>query len=278
MKKYQACLAFLFCLFAAQLHSQNVGNVISMVRNGQVYVQFLLDAKFYNEFNVSLYVSRDNGQTFEGPLKEVSGDIGKVKNKGIKTIIWDAMKEMPFVSETLIFEVRAEIIRTKPRKSFYLMYVGNPTTYFGLRTGMLGRVGFYVELRGNMMALETEKYTYKDSVVNYNQPGYFNFTGSNGYSALSGLVGINYQPGKNFFLYLGAGYGKEDYLMKIDNFNYDGDVKTGSSFVKYDKYSASGVEVNLGVMVRIKSLILSAGGTMLNFNSFGGTAGVGVSF
>ncbi len=278
MKNYPAGLALFFCFFMASIQGQNVGKVISMVRNGQVYVQFLLESKFYQEFNVSLYVSRDNGQTFEGPLTSVTGDVGKVKTKGIKTIIWDAMKEMPFVSETLVFDVRAEITRNRPRKSFYLMYVGNPTTYFGLRAGMLGRVGFYVELRGNMMARETEKYTYKDSLVNYNQPGYFNFTGSNGYSAMSGLVGINYQPGKNFFLYLGAGYGKEDYLMKIDEFSYEGDVKTGSSYVKYENYSNSGVEVNLGIMVRIKAVMLSAGGTMLNFKAFGGTAGVGVSF
>jgi len=277
MKKHQLGLILLLFHLVCSLNAQKVGNVSSEVRNGKVYVHYLVDAKFYNEFNISLYVSRDNGQTYVGPLKEVTGDIGKVNKEGLKTIVWDPMKEMPFVSEILIFDVRAEIIRNKPKQSFFLMYVGNSITYLGLRAGLLGRVGFYAEVRGNLMALNTGKYNYNDGIVNYDQPGYYNFTGSNGYAAFSVLIGVNYQPIKNLFLYLGTGYGKEDYLMKIDEFSYDGDVNTGSSYVKYDQYSNSGVEINLGVMYRIKMLMLSGGATMINLKTFGWTAGIGIS-
>ncbi|NCA77505.1 MAG: hypothetical protein EOM90_14325 [Alphaproteobacteria bacterium] len=277
MKQYQLGLILLFCHLVFILNAQKVGSVGSEVRNGKVYVHYLVDAKFYNEFNISLYVSRDNGQTYIGPLKEVTGDIGKVNKEGWKTIVWDPMKEMPFVSETLIFDVRAEIIRNKPMQSFFMMFVGNTTTYFGLRAGLLGRVGFYAELRGNLMAMNTGEFSYQDGTVDYNQPGYYTFTGSNGYAAFSALVGVNYQPAKKFFLYLGAGYGKEDYLMKIDEFSYDGDINIGSSYVKYDQYSHSGVEIDLGVMYRIKMLMLSGGATMINFKTFGWTAGIGIS-
>ena len=278
MKKHHSVLVILLFFFMSGVNAQKIGDVTSEVKDGKVLVHYILDAKFYNELKVSLYVSRDNGQTFEGPLKAVYGDTGKVRSKGIKTIIWDPMKEMPFVTETLVFDVRAEITRNKPKQSFYLMYVGNATTYLGLRAGMLGRIGFYAELRGNLDGLNSGKYSYKDSTVNYNQSGYYNFTGSNGYAAFSALAGINFQPAKNFFLSLGVGYGKEDYLMKIDEFNYEGDVYTGSSYVKYDQYSNSGVEIDLGAMYRIKMLMLSAGGTMINFNTFGWTAGIGLSF
>jgi len=277
MNKHQFGLILLLFHVVSSLNAQRVGNVSSEVRNGKIYIHYLLDAKFYNEFNISLYVSRDNGQTYVGPLKEVTGDIGKVNKEGLKIIVWDPMKEMPFVSETLIFDVRAEIIRNKPKQSFFLMYVGNSITYLGLRAGLLGRVGFYAEVRGNLMALNTGKYDYNDGIVNYDQPGYYNFTGSNGYSAFSALIGVNYQPIKNLFFYLGTGYGKEDYLMKIDEFSYDGDVNTGNSYVKYDQYSNSGVEINLGMMYRIKILMLSVGATMINFKTFGWTAGIGIS-
>jgi len=277
MKQYQLGLILLLFHLVCSLNAQKVGNVSSEVRNGKVYVHYLVDAKFYNEFNISLYVSRDNGQTYAGPLKEVTGDIGKVNKEGLKTIVWDPMKEMPFVSETLIFDVRAEIIRNKPKQSFFLMYVGNSTTYLGLRAGMLGRVGFYAEIRGNLMALNTGKYTYKDGIVNYDQNGYYNFTGSNGYAAFSALAGVNLQPVNNLFLYMGVGYGKEDYLMKIDEFSYEGDVNIESSYVTYDQYSNSGVEIDLGVMYRIKMLMLSGGATMINFKTFGWTAGIGIS-
>ena len=277
MKKFKSGLVFLLCLLILGANAQNVKNVTSSVKDGKVYVQYALDAKFYHEINVSLYLSRDNGQTYVGPLKEVTGDIGKVDKEGLKTIVWDPMKEMPFVSETLIFDVRAEIIRNKPRQSFFLMYVGNSTTYLGLRAGVLGRVGFYGEIRGNLMALNTGKYTYKDGIVDYDQPGYYNFTGSNGYAAFSALVGVNLQPANNIFLYMGVGYGKEDYMMKIDEFSYEGDVNIGSSYVKYDQYSNSGVEIDLGVIYRIKMLMLSGGATMINFKTFGWTAGIGIS-
>ncbi len=277
MKKFKSGLVFLLCLLILGANAQNVKNVTSSVKDGKVYVQYAFDAKFYHEINVSLYMSRDNGQTYVGPLKEVTGDIGKVNKEGLKTIVWDPMKEMPFVSETLIFDVRAETIRNKPKQSFFLMYVGNSTTYLGIRAGMLGRVGFYAEIRGNLMALNTGKYSYKDSIVNYDQPGYYSFTGSNGYAAFSALAGVNLQPANNLFLYLGIGYGKEDYLMKIDEFSYEGDINTGSSYVKYEQYSNSGVEIDLGVMYRIKMLMLSGGATMINFNTFGWTAGIGIS-
>jgi len=277
MKKHKIVIILLFFHLVCGLYAQKVGNVSSEGRNGKVYVHYLVEAKFYSEFNISLYVSRDNGQTYVGPLKEVTGDIGKVNKEGLKTIVWDPMKEMPFVSETLIFDVRAEITRNKPKQSFFLMYVGNATTYLGLRAGMLGRVGFYAEIRGNLMALNTGKYDYNDGIVNYDQPGYYNFTGSNGYATFSGLIGINYQPVKNLFLYLGAGYGKEDYLMKIDEFSYEGDVNIGSNYVTYDQYSNSGVEIGLGMMYRIKMLMLSGGATMINFKTFGWTAGIGIS-
>jgi hypothetical protein len=277
MKKYQPVLVLLLFLLLSGVSAQNVKEVTSEVKDSKVYIHYMLDAKFYNEFKISLFVSRDNGQSFEGPLKEVSGDIGKVTTKGVKTIVWDAMKEMPFVSETLVFDVRAEIVRSAPKKSFFLMYVGNATTYFGLRAGMIGRVGFYAELRGNLSAFNSGKYSYNDSIVNYDKPNYYNFTGSNGYAAFSILAGINYQPTKNLFLYLGAGYGKEDYLMEIEEFSYENDAKIGTSYVKYDEYSNSGLEIDIGLMYRIKKLMLSAGGTMINFNTFGWTAGIGIS-
>ena len=104
------------------------------------------------------------------------------------------------------------------------------------------------------------------------------FTGKGGYSAFSGLAGVIYQPAKLFYLYLGAGYGKENYLMKIDKYSYDSEMKTGSAYVKYDGYCTSGLEFDLGAMIKIKWLLLSAGGTMLNFKSLNMTAGAGVVF
>ena len=257
---------------------QEVRNVNAEFKDSVMIVHYTLSGKFYQTFAVSLYVSRDGGNTFLGPLKEVTGDIGQNIKRGSHTINWDVMKEMPMVDETLVFDVRAEITGNKPKSSVFIQYVANPLTYLGLRAGYMGIWGFYAEIRGNLNAFKPAKYTYKDGTVDYDQPGYFVFTEKNGYSAFTVLGGMTYQPARNFYLYLGAGYGKEDYLLGMDTYSYDGDVKTGTTYSKYDGYCHSGVEIDLGAMLRFKWFLLSAGGTMLNLKSFNFTAGIGAAF
>jgi hypothetical protein len=258
--------------------AQEVRNVSSAVKDGKVEINYLISGRFYQTFTISLFVSRDGGNTFTGPMREVTGDAGQGIRRGSHSIVWDVMKEMPLVEETLVFDVRAEVTGNKPKSSFFIQYVANPTTYIGLRAGMLGIVGFYGEVRGNLNAFNSADYTYKDGIVDYDQPGYFILNEKNGYSAFSVLGGLTWQPARNFYLYLGAGYGKEDYLLGMDAYDYEGDVKTGTAYAKYDGYSVSGVEVDLGLMLRIKWFLLSAGGTALNFKSFNFTAGLGVAF
>jgi len=258
--------------------SQEMKNVASAVKDGKVEVNYQVSGRYYQTFAISLFVSRDGGSTFTGPLTEVTGDVGPGIRRGSHSITWDVMKEMPMVEETLVFDVRAEVTGDKPKSAFFVQYVANPTTYIGLRAGTLRIVGFYIEARANLSALNNAAYTYKDGVVNYDKPGYFVFNENNDYSAYSVLAGITWQPARNFYLYVGAGYGKEDYLLGMDTYDYEGDVKTGTAYAKYDGYCNSGVEVDLGLMLRFKWFIISAGGTALNFKSFNFTAGVGAAF
>lgn len=277
MKRLFFILFTCFLMMTNISTGQEVRNITSEVKDGMVTIHYSISGKFYQIFNISIYVSRDGGNNFIGPLKEVTGDIGQNIKRGSKTVTWDIIKEMPMVEETLIFDVRAEITGNKPKSSFFIQYVANPTTYIGLRAGTLGIVGFYGEFRGNLNSFKSAKYTYKGGQVDYNESGYYIFSDQKYHAAFSALAGISYQPARNFFLYLGAGYGKDDFLIGFDTYNYEGDVKTGSEYAKYDGYCNSGVEVDLGIMFKIKKIVLSAGGTMLNFNTFGWTAGIGIS-
>lgn len=278
MNSFRLLITITFILSIQSVHAQSVQDVSSNVSNGKIEVNYTLTGRFYQTFSVSLFVSRDGGKSFTGPLTEVKGDVGKDIRRGNHSIQWDVMKEAPMVEESLVFDVRAEITNEKPKGSFFIQYVGNPMTYLGMRVGMLRIIGFYIEARANMDALNTATYTYKDGLVNYDKPGYFIFNENNGYSAYSALAGITYQPARNFYLYLGAGYGKEEYLLGMDTYDYEGDIKTGTTYAKYDGYSESGVEVDLGLMWRYKWFLISAGGTALNFKSFNFTAGVGAAF
>ncbi len=255
-----------------------INNVNAVENNNLVYVHYQLNSHFYQKSLISLYISFDQGRTFDGPLQKVSGDVGAVSSRGKKTIIWDAIAEKPFIEDSPVFEVRNEVTENKPKNQWFVQYTGNAMTYLGVRGGMIGLVGFYGEIRGNMRSFTKAEYSVKDDEVDYTSPGYYEFTGEKGYSALSVLGGIIFQPANSFYLYLGVGYGKENYLMKFNTYSYDGDIQTGSAYAKYEGYCNSGFETDAGIMLKINRILLSAGGTALSFKSFNWTAGVGITF
>lgn len=280
MKKKIIFAAVLLLFGYKLLEAQKVKQVRAEVREGRIHITYILSGGSFNDlFRVALFVSRDSGRTFTGPMKEVTGDIGDSICKGDHAIEWNALKEMPFLEESLVFDVRAEHIRIPLEKKIFVEYVGNGITYLGIRAGTLGKIGFYGEIRANTKAFTGSDYVYKNSIVqDYTQPGYYSYTGSNFYSAFSLLGGVTWQPWRNLIIYGGAGYGKQNYLVQFDEFLYSNDTKTGTAYAKYDGYCYSGVEVDAGLMYRIRWFLISAGGTTINFGTFGWTAGIGIAF
>jgi hypothetical protein len=235
--------------------------------------------KFNQKFNVSLYVSTDNGKTFKGPLKEVSGDIGKDIKKGKRMIVWDVLKEMPFTEETLIFDVRVETIDKPIKKKFFISYVGNLTTPLGLRFGNSHKMGWYIEARASILAKEKVSYIFSNgSIENYDKPGYYEFNGKNSFSAYYLGGGFTFQLTWNTFFYLGAGYGSEKRVFEIDEYNYGNDTKIGTSWVVKDTENYKGIELSTGIMQRFGNIVISAGGTIIEFKKANFTAGIGFSF
>ena len=242
-------------IFSISCFTQNISGVNARVdNNNQVVINYnVSDIKLGQILIVSLYISNDDGNTYTGPLKNVSGDISDVSQNGKYQIIWDFQKERNLLEEDLIFDVRARI---KVKKSFFVSYIGNSPTYLGLRLGLIGRVGWYIEGRGNLLSKETASYDIEDGMItNFNKPGYYEFTNDKGWSAYSFLVGLNYQFIKNLYLYGGIGYGKEEYLYKINEFQYEDDLKTSESWAKDIEHSVTGVEIDIGIMYRYKKLL-----------------------
>lgn len=271
-------ILFLFAGFSGM--SQNVTNINRRLSGNKVIIGYTISgAQFNQEFNVSLYVSRDNGQTWQGPLQEVTGDVGKGIKGGAHSITWDMMKEMPMTNEELVFDVRAETINKELKKSFFVQYVGNLTTPVGARIGLLGKTGFYIEGRMSPGFGTESRYTYTgDYIDDFNQAGYYEFSGNTQYAAFSALAGITYQPGWNTFLYAGAGYGMQKYLAELNEYSYEGDALTGTNWAESTENSYSGVELGVGFIQRFGPVIISGGATALNFEVFNFTAGVGVTF
>jgi hypothetical protein len=128
---------------------------------------------------------------------------------------------MPFYQKDWVFEIRTEVDPVSKKPSWMIPIVGNNLTPFGLRLGTLRRVGGYIEGRANRYLVETARYSYSNGrITDFNQPGYFKLNQDNHFSALSVIGGINYQPIKNVFIYAGAGYGKESFLIGVNEYTY----------------------------------------------------------
>jgi hypothetical protein len=265
--------------FTGTLSAQQVRVThVSVTSNDKIEVAYTINGlKNYQEIsNIRFYVSRDGGDHFEGPLKEVSGDIQSGLRNGKYIMIWDVMEEMPLVEENLIFDVR---ITVEEKKALMISLQGNMVTPLGLRIGQLGKLGWYVEGRASLLATQSPSFTYEnEKIIDYDQPGYYKFNGNKGYNAWSAVAGLTWQLSWNLFVNAGVGYGVENYMYEINNYSYDTEEKTGNSWVKDSEYSTSGIEVDAGLIFKYKKLIVNAGVTSIGFNIFNWEAGIGIAF
>jgi hypothetical protein len=112
--KTQIRLLFLFfswiphILFAQKLDLREEQIVVNR-KEGKVILPYTLEnGPLIYEFDTELYYSHDGGKTFQGPLKRVSGHIGKRVLAGDKRVIWHYEKEAPdFDGKNIQFKIKA---------------------------------------------------------------------------------------------------------------------------------------------------------------------------
>jgi formylglycine-generating enzyme required for sulfatase activity len=70
----------------------------------------LIETKAKQTFDISLYVSTDNGSTWQGPLEEVSGDVGQniIVGSG-SSIVWNTLREFAMLKGKVGFRVVAKV-------------------------------------------------------------------------------------------------------------------------------------------------------------------------
>ena len=92
------------------------------------------------------------GKNFYRSAQGSKSDAGEGIRRGAKTIVWDALKEMPFIEDTMTFQVRA--VKQPVKKKFFVTLEGNTITWLGLRAGMLGKSVFMLNSEGTRMLLK----------------------------------------------------------------------------------------------------------------------------
>ncbi len=275
-------LSISFLLFVSVLaYGQTVKSIEAKAVDNKIKIDFNISGlKYYqNIINIDVFVKKAGDANFEGPMEYVSGDTKSGLRNGEHTIYWDALKEMLVDDAKLIFDVRIMLEEEDRSKKFMVMLVGNTVTPLGIRVGQLGKTSWYVEARASLLALESPQYTYSEGeITDYDQTGYYEISGNKGWQAYSVVAGITKQVHRHVFLYAGLGYGVENYILEINNYTYDSETAIDNSWANYKEYSTSGIEIDAGIIMNYKKLIIGAGGTALGFSSFGWTASLGLMF
>jgi len=280
-------LVLLTLLVSGIINAQQVTNVSSQLSGDNIIVNYTLTgAKFNQKFNVQLYVSLDGGETFQGPLNGVRGDIGENIKSGNRKIFWDPYKDVNSLDGDIIFDVRAEVINQKIEKHFFVHYTGNYslrnsgyTAPFGLSIGQIGKVGWYASARLNTSAFKGSTYDFNGTdVVGYDKVLYYEYDNDYQYPSFEALAGITAQLSWNIFIYAGAGYGYQKYYWHINEYDYVTNNIKSDSYLNYSDYSATGIAAEVGFILRANAVSFNLGMSTLNFSYANIVFGIGLNF
>tara|TARA_B100000963_G_C22527038_1_gene625811 strand:- start:448 stop:852 length:405 start_codon:yes stop_codon:yes gene_type:complete len=96
-----------FCFFSIIVNAQQVSNVRFKKVDKKIEIYYDLENSWHKNGIVQLFYSVDNGKTFKGPLKKVSGSVGGNQYDGYdKKIIWDVLNEIPELTGIVTFKVK----------------------------------------------------------------------------------------------------------------------------------------------------------------------------
>jgi len=265
-----------------QVLAQEIDNIKATVEGTTIIIRYdIQNAKINQIFNIEVFYSIDNGNTFIGPLRHVSGDVGDDIPAGNKKIVWDVFKEVDELNDFVIFEIRAEVIEREIKRPYFIALNTNLNAPIGLNFGQLGIISWYAAFRvhpGYFNQPTTRYECNENEVINYAESGYYEFSNERIRSRIAVLAGINYQYNQFLYLYGGIGYGAKDLYWHINKYSYLDHSKTGQEYVKYTDYSYSGIEAEVGCLYNYYRYVFTGSISTLNFKRLDLNIGAGILF
>jgi hypothetical protein len=270
-----------FALFSFTLNAQQVKDVQPQQQGNKMIIKYKIEgAKFYQKFNVDLYLSRDGGKTFDGPLKAVSGDVGEGITGGQHQIVWDVFKDVNNLDGEIVFDVKSQLVEEKVPKEFFAMYNGSNDAFLGLMAGQVGKTGWYASFKtGTFFSSPAQEYggdeTWQPDIA---QGQYYQIGDSENIRRLSITGGLTFQAARKFFIYTGAGFGLKQLIWQLEVYDYDTETLAEEQYINHPDYSYMGLEAEAGMMLRIGNVMLSAGASTVMFKYSNVTFGAGWVF
>jgi uncharacterized protein (TIGR02145 family) len=104
--KYKYIFVFMFLSYL--ITAQKVSNVSFRQDQSTIIISYDLETK--TTCKISLFVSTDDGKTWQGPLKKVTGDAGAKIATGSHSITWNVLEEFEELrGDKIKFQVRADV-------------------------------------------------------------------------------------------------------------------------------------------------------------------------
>jgi len=266
----------LMLLMAA--NAQVIKNTDFKQQGNAIVVTYNLSVPLDKTAEIDLYVSTDGGRSYKGPLKAVSGDIGKMETDGAKKITWKVFEEFGTLQGDITFEVRAQLKNKPVDNDFFMAYNISGSSFVGITIGSVGRWGWYLRGKTNLNFAQGDYTTNDQSLTDYDGNGYYLYTDQTQQSRLGMTVGAIKRLGKTVYVYAGGGYGSRVLLWNAEEFSYDDESQIGNLWAEHEEQSATGAEIELGVMFRMGKVNLSAGVNTIGFSFFEANGGIGLFF
>ena len=241
-------------LACVSLHAQEVRDVTFKSVGNTIEICYRLQHLPPRQYAwIEIYYSLDDGKNWQGPLKRIAGDVGRVEYGGKKRVVWDVFSELEKINGILAFEVRASVEEKEERGENILLYSLSETAPLWLMFARVCRWGWFVRLKTDVRSCS-------------------------GYDYECNRSGIINRDFREMYYFVGGGYGQRRVQWRASLYKYVDDSKMRDLWLQCEPDSFSGVELDGGVIFRYRRLCLSAGMSGINGKFWELSGGLGIIF
>jgi len=269
MRKTVILTAILVVFSAIAAKAQQIVNVSQKGNDIVVEYDLTNPADF-----VRLYVSLDGGETYRGPLKEVSGELTNVPAGYNHSITWHVLREFgtdAFESDQVRFKISVKL-KEKWYKETFVTFNGAysflPQASFGFSVGQVKHFGWFVSVmsNGNFSGFS---YAVDCNGNGYTSEGYLpTYTGEKSKMRLSVMGGGLMRLSGPLCARVGVGYGNRTMRWKVND----------GSWNRIKDSSFEGVDLSAGLQLNLGGFVASLEAVTTQFQTIEGKLGLGFSF
>lgn len=169
--------------------------------------------------------------------------------------------------------LRLEEAGANKRRTLVMPVMGIGETYsYGLMVAVVKKFGWYLKAKYDFKSQETTAECTSDGNNLSGTPLWF--TGNTAHSRMAVTTGAMFRLAKPLYIYAGAGYGYKKTAWELA----EGEGGYQGNWAENTDETFQGVEADLGLVLRLKNIALTAGAQTNQFKYYEATVGIGIMF